>query len=112
MQGLHARIKRHPNRLIFTSTTNDGEKQGPFSIPMRKKVSAVRAPSSRARRNGAQDLLEAAQAGDFFSYIAGVAYKIMIDHQVSVDLCDVVTGRSRYKRGCLRDVLFIFAIAR
>ena len=38
---------------------------GPFEVPMRK-----------------QDLLECARKGDFFSYVAGVAYKILTDYQV------------------------------
>eukprot|EP00048_Salpingoeca_helianthica_P021321 m.11622 g.11622 ORF g.11622 m.11622 type:complete len:681 (-) comp5834_c0_seq1:31-2073(-) len=65
-QGLHAKVRKHSNKLIITSTTSDGDRHGPFSVPMRKK-----------------DLLRAAREGGFFSYAAGVAYKLMIDHQVA-----------------------------
>lgn len=59
-------MRKHPNRLVITSTTTDGRSEGPFSVPMRKK-----------------DLLEVAQKGGFFSYVAGVAYKIVNEFQVS-----------------------------
>eukprot|EP00039_Didymoeca_costata_P019668 m.338459 g.338459 ORF g.338459 m.338459 type:complete len:662 (-) comp18425_c0_seq1:111-2096(-) len=64
-QGLYARVKTHPNCLVLSSTTDTGEKFGPLSIPMRK-----------------QDLLEEARKGTFFSYVCGVAYKILTDYTV------------------------------
>ncbi len=65
-QGIHARVRKHPSSLIVTSTTSDGSRLGPFAIPMRKA-----------------DLLAAAREGSFFSYAAGVAYKILTDYHVS-----------------------------
>lgn len=65
-QGLHANIRKHPHSLVISSTLSNGERHGPLEIPMRK-----------------QDLLAAARKGDFFSYIAGVAYKILTDYQIS-----------------------------
>mmetsp|Transcript_21240 Transcript_21240/g.55431 ORF Transcript_21240/g.55431 Transcript_21240/m.55431 type:complete len:671 (-) Transcript_21240:107-2119(-) len=65
-QGLHAEIKKHPHSLVVTSCLADGTTHGPVTIPMRKK-----------------DLLIAARKGDFFSYVAGVAYKMLTDYQLS-----------------------------
>ena len=59
-------MKKHPHSLVVSSTLNDGTKHGPVTIPMRKK-----------------DLLEAARTGEFFSYVAGVAYKMLTDYQIS-----------------------------
>ena len=56
-QGIYAQVESHPNSLVLTSTTQTGEHLGPVEIPM-----------------DAQDLLEIAQQGGFWSYIAGVAY--------------------------------------
>ena len=33
-QGLHARIKPHPGKLVLTSTMPDGRRLGPYEIPM------------------------------------------------------------------------------
>jgi len=64
-QGLHARIKPHPDRLIFRSSlTLDGERQE-FELPMR-----------------ADALLEEARRGGFFSYVAGVAYQVLTHNTV------------------------------
>jgi UTP-glucose-1-phosphate uridylyltransferase/mevalonate kinase len=64
-QGIHAEVESHPTSLILTSTSPAGEKIGPFEIPM------------EARR-----LLEEAQKGGFWSYIAGVAYQILTNYHV------------------------------
>ncbi len=64
-QGLHAEVKPHPTKLIVRATLNDGTCVGPTEIPMR-----------------ADALLEAAQAGGFFSYAAGVAYQVMTHYRV------------------------------
>jgi UTP-glucose-1-phosphate uridylyltransferase/mevalonate kinase len=64
-QGIYAEISPHPDSLIITSTTPDGERQGPFEIAMK-----------------ADRLLEEAQSGDFWSYIAGVAYQALTHYHV------------------------------
>ena len=64
--GLFAEVKKHPHSLVVTSTLNDGTRHGPVTIPMRKK-----------------ELLDAARTGEFFSYVAGVAYKMLTDYQIS-----------------------------
>lgn len=64
-QGIYAEVEPHPTSLILTSTTHDGEKIGPHEIPMQPNV-----------------LLEEAQKGGFWSYIAGVAYQVMTNYHV------------------------------
>jgi len=64
-QGIYAEVSTHPDALVITSTTLDGERQGPYEIPMK-----------------ADRLLEEAQLGGFWSYIAGVAYQALTHHHV------------------------------
>ena len=64
-QGIYAEIDPHPTALVVSSTTPDGERHGPFQIPMDPKI-----------------LLEEAQKGGFWSYIAGVAYQVMTHYHV------------------------------
>ena len=64
-QGIYAEVRPHPHALVLTSTTPNGEKLGPYEIPM--KASA---------------LLEEAQRGGYWSYIAGVAYQVLTHNQV------------------------------
>ena len=64
-QGIYAEVKPHPTALVLTSTTPDGEKHGPYEIPMEPKT-----------------LLEEAQQGGFWSYMAGVAYQILTHYHV------------------------------
>ncbi len=64
-QGIHANVESHPNALVIHSTTPRGEKQGPYEIPMQPKA-----------------LLEEAQKGGFWSYIAGVAYQVLTHYHV------------------------------
>lgn len=64
-QGIYARVRRHPDKLIIHSTLPDGRVMGPQEIPMDKEA-----------------LLREAEAGGFFSYAAGVAYQIMTNYYV------------------------------
>jgi UTP-glucose-1-phosphate uridylyltransferase/mevalonate kinase len=64
-QGIYAEVESHPTSLVLTSTTQDGEKHGPYEIPMQAKT-----------------LLEEAQKGGYWSYIAGVAYQVMTNYHV------------------------------
>jgi UTP-glucose-1-phosphate uridylyltransferase/mevalonate kinase len=64
-QGIYAEVEPHPNALIVTSTTTDGEKLGPFEVSMETNA-----------------LLAEAQTGSYWSYIAGVAYQILTNYQV------------------------------
>jgi UTP-glucose-1-phosphate uridylyltransferase/mevalonate kinase len=64
-QGIYAEVESHPNSLVLTSTTPDGQSQGPYEILMEPKA-----------------LLEEAQRGGYWSYVAGVAYQIMTHYHV------------------------------
>ncbi len=64
-QGIYAEVESHPNALVLTATTPDGTVHGPVEIPMNTHA-----------------LLEEAQKGGFWSYIAGVAYQILTHYHV------------------------------
>ena len=64
-QGVYAEVKPHPTKLIFRATLNNGERKGPFELPMEREA-----------------LLEEAEKGGFFSYAAGVAHQILTHYHV------------------------------
>ena len=64
-QGLYARVETHPDALVIRSTMPDGNVRTSQEIPMEPKA-----------------LLTEAEAGGFFSYAAGVAYRIRSQHSV------------------------------
>jgi UTP-glucose-1-phosphate uridylyltransferase/mevalonate kinase len=64
-QGIYAEVEPHPTSLVLTSVTYDGTHHGPIEIPMQPKA-----------------LLEEAQKGGFWSYIAGVAYQVLTNYHV------------------------------
>lgn len=63
-QGLHAKVRTHPTKLIFTSTLNDGSSKT-FEVEMEVKK-----------------LFEQAEAGGYFSYACGVAYEMLTNYHV------------------------------
>jgi UTP-glucose-1-phosphate uridylyltransferase/mevalonate kinase len=64
-QGIYAEVSAHPTSLVLTSTAPDGTHLGPTEIPMEPKR-----------------LLEEAQKGGYWSYIAGVAYQVLTNYHV------------------------------
>ncbi len=64
-QGVYANVEPHPSHLVVTADFGGSEREGPRQIPM-----------------DAQALLREAQAGGPFSYVAGVAYQILMHHHV------------------------------
>jgi UTP-glucose-1-phosphate uridylyltransferase/mevalonate kinase len=64
-QGIYAEVSPHPTSLVLTSTSQDGKREGPYEIPMEPKA-----------------LLEEAQKGGFWSYMAGVAYQVLTNYHV------------------------------
>jgi UTP-glucose-1-phosphate uridylyltransferase/mevalonate kinase len=64
-QGIYAEVEPHPRALIVSSITPQGEQLGPYEIPME-----------------AAALLEEAQEGGFWSYMAGVAYQVLTHYHV------------------------------
>jgi UTP-glucose-1-phosphate uridylyltransferase/mevalonate kinase len=70
-QGIYANVEPHPRSLIVSSTSPSGERRGPIAIPMEPGI-----------------LLEEAQKGEFWSYIAGVAYQVLTHYHVRGLLID------------------------
>lgn len=64
-QGIHAEVSAHPTSLVLSSVSPDGRHEGPYEIPMEPRA-----------------LFEEAQKGGFWSYIAGVAYQMLINYHV------------------------------
>ena len=64
-QGIFAEVAPHSTSLVLTSTDNDGNSIGPYTIPMQP-----------------DELLAEAQKGGFWSYIAGVAYQALTHYHV------------------------------
>lgn len=64
-QGIYAEVNPHPNSLVLISSMPDGTIVGPFEIPMK-----------------ADTLLNIAQEGGYWSYIAGVAYQALTNYHV------------------------------
>jgi UTP-glucose-1-phosphate uridylyltransferase/mevalonate kinase len=64
-QGIYAEVEPHPTSLLLTSSTPDGVNHGPYEIPMEPGI-----------------LLDEAQRGGFWSYIAGVAYQVLTNYHV------------------------------
>ena len=64
-QGIYANVEAHPNSLVLTSITQDSGKKGPIEFPMQP-----------------ENLLDIAQEGGYWSYIAGVAYQVLTHYHV------------------------------
>jgi UTP-glucose-1-phosphate uridylyltransferase/mevalonate kinase len=64
-QGIYAEVQPHPTALILTSIAPEGDKRGPYEIPMEPAA-----------------LMQEAQRGGFWSYIAGVAYQVLTNYHV------------------------------
>ena len=64
-QGIYAEVSAHPTSLVLSSTAPDGTHMGPAEIPMEPNT-----------------LLEEAQKGGYWSYIAGVAYQVLTNYHV------------------------------
>jgi len=64
-QGIYADVEPHPNALVLSSVTPDGDKFGPVEIPMELGA-----------------LYREAQYGGFWSYICGVAYQVLTNYRV------------------------------
>ena len=64
-QGIYADVQPHPRALVLSATTPQGERRGPCEIPMEPNA-----------------LMEEAQRGGFWSYIAGVACQVLTHYHV------------------------------
>ena len=64
-QGIYGEVRPHPTKLIFNATLNDGTRMPSWESPMEPKA-----------------LLKAAEEGEFFSEVAGVAYQVLTHYRV------------------------------
>jgi UTP-glucose-1-phosphate uridylyltransferase/mevalonate kinase len=94
-QGIYAEVEPHPTALVLTSTPPDGEKHGPHEIPMEPKA-----------------LLEEAQRGGFWSYIAGVAYQILTHYHVRGLVIDNYKTDLPLKKGLSSSAAICVLVAR
>jgi UTP-glucose-1-phosphate uridylyltransferase/mevalonate kinase len=94
-QGIYAEVQPHPNALILTSTTPEGEKLGPYEIPMETNA-----------------LLEEAQGGGYWSYAAGVAYQILTHYQVRGLVVDNYKTDLPIKKGLSSSAAICVLVAR
>lgn len=94
-QGIYAEVQPHPNALVLTSTTPEGEELGPYEIPME-----------------ASALLEEAQKGGYWSYLAGVAYQILTNYQVRGLVVDNYKTDLPLKKGLSSSAAICVLIAR
>jgi len=94
-QGIYAEVQPHPYALLLTSTTPDSEKIGPYEIPME-----------------ATALLEEAQGGGYWSYVAGVAYQILTKYQVRGLVVDNYKTDLPIKKGLSSSAAISVLIAR
>lgn len=65
-QGIYAEVKSHPSKLIYRPSLNDGSRPDPLEVPMERNA-----------------LLRMAEAGGFYSYVAGVAYQVLTHYRVN-----------------------------
>ena len=92
--GMHARVRPHPSALVLNTTTDKGEKVSE-TIPFQPKV-----------------LLQVAQSGGFFSYAAGVAYKILTDYRVGGLVIDNYKTTLPLKKGLSSSAAYCVLVAR
>jgi UTP-glucose-1-phosphate uridylyltransferase/mevalonate kinase len=94
-QGLHARIQKHPDSLVFRSSFEEQGQRQEFRLPM--NIDA---------------LLEEARKGSFFSYVAGVAYQILTHYAVSGLVIDNYKTDLPVKKGLSSSAAVCVMVAR
>lgn len=92
--GLHARVQPHPSALVLRTVTDRGVVET-TTIPM------------QPRR-----LLEVAQGGGFWSYGAGVAYKVLTDYRVGGLVIDNYKSTLPFKKGLSSSAAYCVLVAR
>ena len=90
-QGIYADINSHPSKLIFRTTLADEV----FEIPM-----------------NCDDLLDVAQKGGLFSYIAGVAYQVLTHYRVHGLMIDNYKTDLPVKKGLSSSAAICVLVAR
>lgn len=94
-QGIYAKVKPHPNKLIITSTITSGEKREPFELPMKL-----------------DHLEKIAKSDNVFSYIAGVAYQVLTHYNVGGLIIDNYYTDLPFKKGLSSSAAISVLVAR
>src|SRR5512140_2799712 len=94
-QGIYAEVSPHPTSLVLTSTSPEGQRIGPHEIPMELKA-----------------LLEEAQGGGYWSYIAGVAYQVLTNYHVRGLVIDNYKTDLPIKKGLSSSAAICVLVAR
>jgi UTP-glucose-1-phosphate uridylyltransferase/mevalonate kinase len=94
-QGIHARCCSHPDKLVLKTLHSDG-------VTVIEKVLDMDLPA----------LLREAQSGEFWSYAAGVAYKIATDYRVGGLVIDNYKTTLPMSKGLSSSAAYCVLIAR
>ncbi|EKX38902.1 hypothetical protein GUITHDRAFT_158466 [Guillardia theta CCMP2712] len=94
-QTLEATAWEHPNKLILTTTRDNGEVVGPWECDFRD-----------------EELLRVAKGGGFWSYAAGVAYQVKTYYPVNGLVVENHTTTLPMKKGLSSSAAYCVLIAR
>ena len=94
-QGIYARVRPHPNKLVLRTLHSDGISVIEDEYPMDLNV-----------------LLEVAQEGGFWSYACGVAYKVATDYRVGGLVIDNYKTTLPVAKGLSSSAAYCVLIAR
>ena len=94
-QGIYARVRPHPNKLVVKTLHSDGVTQIVDEFPMDLDV-----------------LLAVAQEGGFWSYACGVAYKVATDYRVGGIIIDNYKTTLPVAKGLSSSAAYCVLIAR
>ena len=94
-QGLYARAKAHPDALVIHPALHDGLRPAACILPMKREA-----------------LLQAAAAGGFYSYAAGVAYYMLTFYRVKGLELDNYQTTLPVKKGLSSSAAFSVLLAR
>eukprot|EP01065_Artemidia_motanka_P005417 TRINITY_DN12612_c0_g1_i2.p1 TRINITY_DN12612_c0_g1~~TRINITY_DN12612_c0_g1_i2.p1 ORF type:complete len:680 (+),score=217.13 TRINITY_DN12612_c0_g1_i2:78-2042(+) len=94
-EGIFARVSKHPSKLVVYARTDDGKYREPFVCQMEQKA-----------------LLKVAQEGGFYSYVAGVAFQLLIRNQIGGLVVDNYRTTLPVKKGLSSSAAVCVLIAR
>ena len=94
-QGLYANVQAHSSKLIVIARTELGDKWPPFECEMERET-----------------LYEIASGGGIFSYIAGVAYQVLLKHRVGGLILNNYSTTLPLKKGLSSSAAICVLVAR
>lgn len=94
-QGIYARVKSHPDKLVITSTLDNGERTETVELPM-----------------DIDYLEKEARSGSFLSYVAGVAYQVLTHYKVGGLVIDNYHTDLPLKKGLSSSAAICVLVAR